>query len=164
MAFKALPRPQFSTLQQKIFPVYFGIQTALPVILALTYPGTKPLGASGLSGAFADVNRWSVAVPILTTLVAGLANLIFIGPATTNIMKERKHQGKTSKNVVESTIANHSLETRDGKKSYDPAPHSKEMQKLNRAFGRMHGASTLINLAGFLATAWYGVVLSERLQ
>lgn len=56
------------------------------------------------------------------------------------------------------------IETKDGKKSYDPAPHSKEMQRLNRAFGRLHGASTLINLAGLVATMWYGVHLAERLQ
>ena len=56
------------------------------------------------------------------------------------------------------------LETRDGKKSYDPAPHSKEMQKLNRAFGRMHGISSLVNLVGFVTTAWYGISLAERLQ
>lgn len=56
------------------------------------------------------------------------------------------------------------LETRDGKKSYDPAPHSKEMQQLNKAFGRMHGISSLLNLAGFLATLWYGVHLAERIQ
>jgi hypothetical protein len=56
------------------------------------------------------------------------------------------------------------LETRDGKKSYDPAPHSKEMQKLNKAFGRMHGYSSLLNLVGFLTTVWYGVVLAKRIQ
>jgi hypothetical protein len=56
------------------------------------------------------------------------------------------------------------LETRDGKKSYDPSPHSKEMQKLNKSFGKMHGMSSLINLVGFLATAWYGVSLAERLN
>lgn len=56
------------------------------------------------------------------------------------------------------------LGTKDGKKSYDPAPHSKEMQKLNKAFGKAHGASTLINLAGLVATIWYGVVIAGRLQ
>lgn len=55
-------------------------------------------------------------------------------------------------------------ETRDGKKSYDPAPHSKEMVKLNKAFGKTHGISSLLNLAGFLATVWYGVSIAERLQ
>jgi len=69
------------------------MQTALPVVLALTYPGA--LGApSGLYGTFAEANKWSVLVPIATIFVAGLANLVYIGPSTTNIMKERKHQGR----------------------------------------------------------------------
>ncbi len=55
-------------------------------------------------------------------------------------------------------------ETRDGKKSYDTGPHSKEMQALNKRFGRMHGISSLLNMAGSLATVWYGMVLAERLQ
>lgn len=55
-------------------------------------------------------------------------------------------------------------ETRDGKKSYDAGPQSKEMQSLNRRFGRMHGISSLLNMAGSLATVWYGMVLAERLQ
>lgn len=73
--------------------------------------------------------------------------MVVIGPATTRLMKERKHQ-----------------ETKDGKKSYDAAPHSKEMQRLNKAFGKMHGVSSLVNLVSFLATMWYGVSLAERLQ
>lgn len=56
------------------------------------------------------------------------------------------------------------VETRDGKKSYDPAPHSKEMLALNKKFGRVHGISSLINMAAFLATIYYGVVLSKRLE
>lgn len=56
------------------------------------------------------------------------------------------------------------IETKDGKKSYDPAPHSREMQRLNKSFGKLHGASSLINLVSFLATMWYGACLAERLQ
>jgi hypothetical protein len=55
-------------------------------------------------------------------------------------------------------------ETKDGKKCFDPPPHSKEMQQLNKAFGRMHGASSLLNMAALLATMWYGVTLAGRLQ
>jgi len=149
VAYKALPRPQFSSLQQKIFPIYFGIQTALPVVLALTYPGSKTsLGtASSLSGVVAEANRMTVLMPLAAMFVAGLANLVYGGPATTSIMKERKHQ-----------------ETRDGKKSYDPPPHSTEMQRLNRQFGKMHGISTLINLGGLIVTIWYGFELGKRLS
>ena len=55
-------------------------------------------------------------------------------------------------------------ETRDGKKSYDAGPHSTEMEKLKRAFGKMHGISSLVNLGALIATMWYGVSLAERLQ
>lgn len=55
-------------------------------------------------------------------------------------------------------------ETRDGKKSYDSPPHSKEMTRLNNSFGRVHGASALLNLVSLLITVGYGVVLSEKIQ
>lgn len=55
-------------------------------------------------------------------------------------------------------------ETRDGKKYYDSGPHSKEMQRLNAAFGRMHSFSALTNLVGLGIAVWYGFLLAERLQ
>lgn len=76
-----------------------------------------------------------------------LANLLYVGPKTTEIMKVRKHQ-----------------ETKDGKKSYDKGPHSKQMQALNRQFGILHGVSSLVNLVGFLGMCWYGVLLGEGLR
>ncbi|KAI9703592.1 MAG: hypothetical protein M1836_007362 [Candelina mexicana] len=150
VAYKALPRPQFASLQQAIFPIYFSIQTALPVVLALTYPGERspPRSTrSGLAGVLDAENRWQVFVPILTILSTSLANLAVIGPATTKIMRERKHQ-----------------ETRDGKKSYDSPPHSREMTRLNKSFGQMHGASTLLNMAGLIGTIFYGFTLAGRLH
>jgi len=148
--FKALPRPQFASLQSSVFPIYFGMQTGLPVVLALTYPGERTAigtGPSSLGGVLQESNRYGVLAPILIMFGTGLANLLVIGPATTKIMKERKHQ-----------------ETRDGKKSYDPAPHSAEMTRLNKAFGKMHGISSLVNLAAVIATLAYGFTLAERLH
>ena len=55
------------------------------------------------------------------------------------------------------------LETRDGKRSYDAGPHSPEMARLNSSFGKWHGISSLLNLVSLLATAWHGILLSERL-
>lgn len=78
--------------------------------------------------------------------VTALVNLVYIGPKTTEVMGLRKHQ-----------------ETRDGKKSYDAGPHSKEMQVLNKQFGILHSVSTLINLAGLGAMVWYGAILGEGL-
>ncbi|MCJ1314221.1 hypothetical protein MMC25_007901 [Agyrium rufum] len=146
VAYKALPRPQFATLQTALFPIYFGMQTALPILLALTYPGTRT-AASGPTGVLAEENRLTVLAPLGLILSSSFANMALIGPQTTKIMRERKHQ-----------------ETRDGKKSYDPAPHSKEMQKLNSRFGRMHGVSSLLNMVGLGATVWYGIMLADRIQ
>lgn len=73
------------------------MQTALPVVLALTYPGVStPVGsASSFSGVFAEPNRWSVLAPMVTMFATGLINMVVVGPATTKIMKERKHQGES---------------------------------------------------------------------
>lgn len=56
------------------------------------------------------------------------------------------------------------LEKKDGKKSYDPAPHSQEMIALNKEFGKLHGISSLLNLTTFIATIAYGFHLGGRLQ
>lgn len=95
IAFKVLPRPSFSTLQAGIFPIYFAMQTALPAAMALTYPGTSRI-EGGLKGLMVEQNRWSVLAPIGTMFVAGLVNLAFVGPATTQTMKDRKHQGPSN--------------------------------------------------------------------
>lgn len=79
--------------------------------------------------------------------VTALANLVYIGPQTTKVMGLRKHQ-----------------ETRDGKKSWDEGPHSREMEKLNRQFGILHGVSSLVNMVGLGAMVWYGAVLGEGMR
>lgn len=71
---------------------------------------------------------------------------MFVGPKTSELIRLRKAQ-----------------EVKDGKKSIDPAPHSREMLGLNRRFARVHGASALLNLVSLGATVWYGVGLSARL-
>lgn len=150
MAFRSLPRAQFATLQSALFPIYFSMQSALPVLLALTFPsertaiGTNP---SSFSGVLHPSNRLHVLTPLAIVFGAGVANALFIGPQTTKTMRLRKHQ-----------------ETKDGKKSYDAGPHSPEMQKLNRQFAQLHGASSLVNLLGVIATIWYGFYLGDRLS
>ncbi len=150
VAYKALPRAQFSTLQQATFPYYFAMQTALPVLLALTLPeertaiSTRP---GSLSGVFDPDNRLHVLTPIVTMLVTALVNVAYLGPATTRCLRQRKHQ-----------------ETRDGKKSFDAAPHSQEMQLLNKKFNYLHGSSSLINLIGWGAMVWYGFYLGDRMS
>ena len=61
-------------------------------------------------------------------------------------------------------LLNTFLESRDGKKSYDPAPHSKEMQALNKRFGRVHGISSLLNMVTLGVTIYYGTVIGRQLS
>ncbi|KAF2875613.1 hypothetical protein BDV95DRAFT_485004 [Massariosphaeria phaeospora] len=147
IAFRVLPRPQFSTLQKSTFPPYFILQSVSSLILFLTYP--SPTGFRALlPNQHAQSSSDRLAFTLITTmLVTGVVNYVYVGPQTTEVMRLRKHQ-----------------ETRDGKKSYDQGPHSEEMQKLNRQFGILHGVSSLVNLVGFLGMIWYGVLLAEGLK
>ncbi|OAL52798.1 hypothetical protein IQ07DRAFT_584822 [Pyrenochaeta sp. DS3sAY3a] len=148
VAFRVLPRPQFSTLQKNVFPIYFTLQTITPFVMFLTYPSGPSslipylLSSPKIQTSSDSLSAWLVGTMFFTALV----NWVYIGPQTTKVMGLRKHQ-----------------ETRDGKKSYDAGPHSKEMQELNKQFGILHGISSLVNLVGLLAMVWYGGVLGERL-
>jgi hypothetical protein len=149
VAFRVLPRPQFSTLQKHTFPVYFTLQTLAPLAMLITYPS----GYSRLIPYFAssptvqtttdNLTMWLIS----TMFVTAVSNLLYVGPKTTEIMRLRKHQ-----------------ETRDGKKSYDEGPHSQEMQALNKQFGVLHGISSLVNLIGLGSMIWYGAVLGSHLS
>ena len=129
--------------------MYFSLQTLAPLALLFTYPS----GASSLvpylsSSAKVQTPTDRLAAWLIGTMFfTALANWVYIGPETTKIMGLRKHQ-----------------ETRDGKKSYDAGPHSKEMQELNKQFGVLHGISSLINLVGLGAMVWYGGVLGTGLR
>lgn len=102
LAYQALPRPQFSQLQQAIFPPYFTLQTVLPLVLALTWPGEKLAAAggaiarksTGYAGVFEEQNRWAALIPIALMCGTSLLNLVALGPATTKVMIQRKHQGR----------------------------------------------------------------------
>lgn len=92
VAFRALPRPQFASLQAAIFPIYFSMQTALPVVVALT--ASRGGQTVGLSGLTAPEHRFSTLLPLATVAVTGLINLFVLRPMTINVMRERKAQGE----------------------------------------------------------------------
>ncbi|KAI0002820.1 hypothetical protein F4779DRAFT_113655 [Xylariaceae sp. FL0662B] len=149
-SFKVLERPQFAILQRAVFPQYFGIQTAVPILLAVTYPGNKGiLGGvpASISGVLHSSNRWSVLLPLGTIFVGGLVNLAYLLPETNKVTAQRRQQEK-----------------KDGKQSYDKPPHSPEMAALNKKFGQLHGISSLINLLTLAVTVVYGVTLSARFE
>ncbi|GAB1320614.1 Putative mitochondrial outer membrane protein [Madurella fahalii] len=141
-SFRVLDRPQFAALMAKIFPIYFAMQTALPVVMALTYPASKnPFGsAGGVAGVLDHSNRAGVLIPLAGAFLCALANLTVVGPATTRCMAERKQQ-----------------ETEYGKRS-------QEVLALNKKFGMLHGISSLLNMGTFIASLAYGFTLSSRLS
>ncbi|TGJ87731.1 hypothetical protein E0Z10_g1042 [Xylaria hypoxylon] len=150
ISFKVLQRPQFAILQRAVFPAYFGIQTAVPVVLALTYPGGGGRVAAlpqGISGILHPANRWGVLVPLTAAFVTGLTNLVYFLPETNKVTAQRRQQ-----------------EVKDGKQGWDKTPQSKEMKTLNKKFGKLHGYSSLFNLVTFIATVVYGVHLSARIE
>jgi hypothetical protein len=175
LAFKALPRPSFSTLQQAIFPPYFTFQAALPVLLALTWPGGKlaQIGGreltqnSGFWGIFSENNLMTAGLPVVLMFATSAANLLVFGPATTKVMRERKHQGmmveRDATGDTQRSPTNTFTETRDGKKYYDPGEKSSEMKRLNSSFNKLHGISSSLNLMGTFAMLYYSATLAELL-
>ncbi|KJZ71794.1 hypothetical protein HIM_08814 [Hirsutella minnesotensis 3608] len=146
--YKAIDRPAFSLVQRALFPVYFSIQTAVPIVLALTFPGNSLAGVpSGISGLLDVSSRWDSLAPIAAMFVTGLVNLVVMLPATNKVMKERRGQAK-----------------RDGKEWFDQGPHSEEMRTLNKKFGMVHGISSLINLGTLVSAIAYGFTLGARIQ
>ncbi|PFH57512.1 hypothetical protein XA68_14915 [Ophiocordyceps unilateralis] len=146
--YKSIDRPAFSAAQQSLFPIYFGLQTALPAVLALTFPGSTLAGVpSSVSGLLDASSRWDSLVPIATMFVTGVVNLTVLLPATVKTMKERRGQCK-----------------RDGKEWDAEGPHSEEMKALNKRFGMLHGISSLINLVTVMSAVSYGFTLGARMQ
>jgi hypothetical protein len=85
IAHRTLRRPAFTTLQARLFPVYFRLQSILLLLTALTYPPYGP------------VSLLSDRVALVSLSVAGTAgglNLFLYGPRTRIAMLERAEQGE----------------------------------------------------------------------
>lgn len=133
VAFKTLPYNHFSALQAHVFPVYFSGQSILSLFLLLTRPVD-----------FAESANLACLTLVLSA-ATGLLNMLVLSPLTRRVMEARRKQ-----------------EGIDGKSCKDPNP-SDEMRALNKRFGKIHGISVLLNLAGFISLILYGIVLSEQL-
>ncbi|RYO80107.1 hypothetical protein DL766_001549 [Monosporascus sp. MC13-8B] len=115
VCYKALPRTAFTTLQKRVFPVYFCGQTLLLLLTAVTVPANGPFSL------IANKANW---IPFAIAGATALLNLIAYGPRTQRIMVERIHQ-----------------ETRDKRIFNDITTPSAEMRKLNKSFSRNHAMS-----------------------
>ncbi|KZM22418.1 uncharacterized protein EKO05_0000091 [Ascochyta rabiei] len=138
VAFQALPRSAFTSLQKRVFPIYFKSQSLLLILVALTLP---PYGPASV------VHNKSDWVPLVIAGGTAALNLSVYGPRTLRFMVERVHQT-----------------TRDSKPLTDSKEISVEMKRLNRLFSKAHAMSIHLNLISIIATLCYGWRLSSKLS
>jgi hypothetical protein len=84
ISYQALPRSAFTTLQKRVFPIYFKGQSLLLFLVTVTIPPHGPFSV------LSTRTQWT------TFLVAGVTaglNLLVYGPRTQNLMIQRLHQG-----------------------------------------------------------------------
>ncbi|GAW21147.1 hypothetical protein ANO14919_106640 [Xylariales sp. No.14919] len=143
ICYVSLPRSAFTTLQKRLFPIYFRSQSLLLILTAATIPSRGPLTL------IANKAAW---IPFTVAGVTAALNWWVYGPRTRQIMIERTHQ-----------------ETRDGlqKQTTDDdvveAP-SLEMQRIQRSFKRNHAMSIHLNLLTIGAMLWWGWKLASSLN
>lgn len=153
LAYQALPRSAFTSLQKSVFPVYFRSQSLLLILFAATVPPYGPISMIKDKG-----NLISLSIAGVT---AGL-NLLIYGPRTKNLMIERIHQGLFLSLAQEET--NVHIATRNANLQLGAGTTSDEMQKLNRSFSRAHAMSIHLNLLTIGATLWCGWTLASKIR
>lgn len=84
VCYQALPKPAFTTLQKRVFPIYFRGQSLFLVLAALTVPPHGPISLVR--------NKWDWIPFVVAGVTAGL-NLVVYGPRTKQTMIDRIHQG-----------------------------------------------------------------------
>jgi hypothetical protein len=85
VAYQALPRSAFTSLQKRVFPIYFRGQSLLLLLVAATVPPRGPISLA---------RQWTVWVPIIVAGATAALNLLVYGPETQKVMIERVHQGE----------------------------------------------------------------------
>jgi hypothetical protein len=85
VCFQALPRSAFTTLQKRVFPIYFQAQSLLLLLTAITFPAHSLVSLVQWKG------NW---IPFAIAGVTAALNLVVYGPRTQKAMIDRTHQGK----------------------------------------------------------------------
>ncbi|KAI1167084.1 hypothetical protein F5B18DRAFT_603677 [Nemania serpens] len=142
ICYVSLPRSAFTTLQKRLFPIYFRTQSLLLLLTMITIPSQGPITL------VANKSAW---IPFAFAGVTATLNLLVYGPRTRQIMIERIHQ-----------------ETRDGlqRQTTDDAieTRSLEMERLDRSFSHNHAMSIHLNLLSLGPLLWWGWKLASNLN
>lgn len=152
VSFQALPRSAFITLQERLFPVYFRVQTLLLVLTAATLPLPRMLTADGALFAVAGVTA--------------VGNLVVYEPRTRGAVGRGKSVGLwwllgggvMADNLVEKSDGT----TRQGGESREAA--GLEMKRLKREFPMNHAMTIHLNLVSVGAMVVYGWKLGGQLS
>ena len=123
-------RPDAPRLQEVLFPAFFALG-ALTIALQMAFVPLLHTGAA----ATAPLTLLGV------SMAATLANMLWVEPATTVVMKERA-----------------SLESMPHAVATGFYPEGKEaaMKRLSASFGKLHGASSIFNLVALCGAITYG--------
>jgi Domain of unknown function (DUF4149) len=177
ICFRALPMPQFTTLQKRVFPVYFSLQLGLVLLTAVTYPPRSLL-------SLVQHGHWTEHVPLTLNITMAVLNAFVYGPRTQTVMIERAHQGTlfqlacpvSSALSLDLKACNTNCcslcitETKDARKCVDQDRDggqesiSEEMRQLKRNFSRNHAMAIHLNAIAMVATVWYGFSLASRIN
>jgi hypothetical protein len=158
-----LPRPQFTTIQKRLFPIYFCAQTLLVALTIVSYPFTA-------ASQIYIVKIGPDAVLLGMAQVLAVANLFIYGPRTSTAMTEIIHQGQfVRSNDFSETMERSFLhlntdkrtETRDTRSSTN-AIKSEEMMNCVRKFRLAHAMSIHLNLITIALSLWYGIRLAGK--
>jgi len=140
IAYKTLSRQQFSTLQQRTFPIYFKLNAIISSGLLFAWIHNHSSSSSVIARlARPTAPDVSQAYALGIVAISHALNIVWFGPATSKPLMARLK-----------------LEKEEGKDAHDPNA-SMEMKKLNVKFARLHGYSSLANLVAFLALAFHGL-------
>jgi len=137
VTYKALPRNQFSALQQRIFPIYFELNALVSSVLLLAWIYDHDLAIAHF--AYPTVPDVAQAYALALVSVSQALNFFWFGPTTSKLL-----------------VARLKLEKAEGKDAHD-ANVSADMKALNAKFARLHGYSSLANLVAFLALGFHGL-------
>ncbi|OIW22566.1 hypothetical protein CONLIGDRAFT_587083 [Coniochaeta ligniaria NRRL 30616] len=139
-AHRVLPRPAFTTLQARLFPIYFQLQTLYFFLTAATFPPYGPVSLikDGTSAALFSVAGTGV-----------LLNFFVYGPRTRQAMIDRSRKAGAPATTTDEDVEEASEEA---------------VEALNKSFHKSHAMSLHINLITMGALVVYGWRLALRLK
>ncbi|KAI0434916.1 hypothetical protein F5Y09DRAFT_294201 [Xylaria sp. FL1042] len=144
ICYVSLPRSAFTTLQKRLFPVYFRGQSLLLLLTVVTVPSRGP------RTVLANKSAW---IPFAVAAVTATLNCWIYGPRTRQIMIDRIHQETRDSLQKQATGDDGVSET-----------SSPEMQLIRRSFSRNHAMSIHLNLLTISAMLWWGYKLASSLN